>query len=199
MLFRFENNKIVLNKDKNKLDKFVIKFIKKLDINYVLVSGYVSILFERSRTTEDVDILIERISFDKFKELYSRLKNTGFNSVTTDDEKELFNELNKESTSIRFCDGDRYIPNIEVKFAKYPEEKEALTQPQEVIFGADIIKISPLELQIAYKLYLGKESNIKDVEDARHLYNLFKENLDRKKLEYWIKKFNCLEMVKYLE
>lgn len=34
---------------------------------------------------------------------------------------------------------------------------------------------SELELQIAFKLYLGSG---KDFEDARHLYNIFKDHLD---------------------
>ena len=51
------NKEIKLNKELNKLDKFVIDFCKLLD-RYVIVSGYVSILFGRSRSTEDVDLLI---------------------------------------------------------------------------------------------------------------------------------------------
>jgi hypothetical protein len=34
---------------------------------------------------------------------------------------------------------------------------------------------SEIELQIAFKLNLGSD---KDFEDARHLYNIFKEHLD---------------------
>ena len=35
--------------------------------------------------------------------------------------------------------------------------------------------ISPIELQIAFKIYLGSEKNI---EDAKHLYELFKDKLN---------------------
>ena len=38
-----------------------------------------------------------------------------------------------------------------------------------------MIYISPIELQIAYKLYLGTD---KDLEDAFFLYELFKEKID---------------------
>ncbi|EQD66109.1 hypothetical protein B2A_01284 [mine drainage metagenome] len=40
--------------------------------------------------------------------------------------------------------------------------------------------ISPLELEIAYKLYLGSE---KDFADASHLYITFRESLDTQKLK----------------
>ncbi|MBU5688714.1 MAG: hypothetical protein KQA41_00585 [Candidatus Aenigmarchaeota archaeon] len=59
----YEKNRIFLkNKKINNLDKFVIKFVKILEkyTRYVIVSGYVSILFGRSRATEDIDIIVEK-------------------------------------------------------------------------------------------------------------------------------------------
>jgi len=41
------------------------------------------------------------------------------------------------------------------------------------------LMISPLEMQIAYKLYLGSD---KDLEDAKYIYELFKESLDMDEL-----------------
>jgi hypothetical protein len=45
----------------------------------------------------------------------------------------------------------------------------------EVILNGISLKISPIELQIPYKLFL---SSSKDIEDARHLYLIFKDKLD---------------------
>ena len=59
MELKFSGNKIVFEKELNKLDKFVIDFtsiLNKLDIRYVIVSGYVAILFGRNRSSEDIDI-----------------------------------------------------------------------------------------------------------------------------------------------
>jgi hypothetical protein len=56
---------IKLNKELNDLDKLVIDFVKVLDrnrIKYMLVSGYVSILFGRSMSSEDVDLIVKKIS-----------------------------------------------------------------------------------------------------------------------------------------
>ena len=44
-----------------------------------------------------------------------------------------------------------------------------------VILNSEKLKTSEMELQIAFKLNLGSE---KDLEDARYLYNIFRENLD---------------------
>lgn len=53
--------------------------------------------------------------------------------------------------------------------------------------GKSRIRISPIELQIAYKLYLGSD---KDYEDAAHLYTIFRENINNKELENFIKKLD---------
>jgi len=47
------------------------------------------------------------------------------------------------------------------------------------------INISPLELQIAYKLYLASD---KDISDAVFLYTLFKKALNREELNKWAEK-----------
>ncbi len=49
------------------------------------------------------------------------------------------------------------------------------------------MKIGSLELQLAYKLYLGSE---KDYEDAAHLYTIFKDDIDKVKLSMFIKKLH---------
>jgi len=49
------------------------------------------------------------------------------------------------------------------------------------------IYISPIELQIAHKLFLSSE---KDIEDAEYLYILFRENLKNEILQYFLKELN---------
>jgi len=61
--------KIILDRNLSELDKLVIEFtnfFERYSINYVIVSGYVSILFGRARSTEDIDILVEKLDFNKF-------------------------------------------------------------------------------------------------------------------------------------
>lgn len=45
------------------------------------------------------------------------------------------------------------------------------------------LPVGPLELQVAYKLYLGTRT---DFEDAVHLYAFFEETLRTRELEQWI-------------
>ena len=54
---------ILTNKTLSELDIFVLDFLDILKVytDYVIVSGYVTILFGRARGTEDIDIIIEKI------------------------------------------------------------------------------------------------------------------------------------------
>ena len=79
MEFRNKNT-IKLNKIINELDKFVLDFTRILEkyANYVIISGYISILFGRARSTEDIDVFIEKIDKEKFYLLYSDLKKNDY-------------------------------------------------------------------------------------------------------------------------
>jgi hypothetical protein len=50
----------------------------------------------------------------------------------------------------------------------------------------NLLYISPIELQLSYKLYLGSE---KDIMDAVYLYVLFQDNITKDEIEYWAKYF----------
>jgi predicted nucleotidyltransferase len=63
MDIKWSEGKVALDKELNVLDRFVLDFASMLDaakIRYVVISGYVSILLGRTRTTEDVDVFIEK-------------------------------------------------------------------------------------------------------------------------------------------
>ncbi len=56
------------------LDKLVLKFVAAIDFNYVIMSGYIAILFGRSRSTEDIDLFIDRLPQKKFADFCTRLE-----------------------------------------------------------------------------------------------------------------------------
>jgi len=80
-------SQIRLRKELNDLDRLVIDFISILDkskVRYVLVSGYVSILFGRSRSSEDIDVIVGKISKNKFSALWKGLSKKNFQCLNTD-------------------------------------------------------------------------------------------------------------------
>lgn len=186
MIPQVKGNKVVFNKERNALDNFVISFAEILDllkINYVIVSGYVAILFGRSRGTEDIDILIESISKEKFSELYATLIAKNYWMINSTTEKDAFELLN-DKLSIRVAEKNKLIPNMEVKFVKDEIERYSLDKKMRVEIGDKTLFLSPLEMQIAYKFYLSGE---KDIEDAYFLFSLFKNSLNKEELKTIIK------------
>ncbi len=177
MNINFSQDKIELKKELNSLDSLALDFVSVLNalkIRYVAVSGYVSILFGRSRSSEDIDIIVEKLGFSKFKELWSKLQET-FECLLTEDAESAYNDYLSSQHSLRFAKKGKYIPNIEIKFPKTELDLWTLENKIEVILNNMPLFISRIELQIPFKLFLGSE---KDIEDAKYLYELFKDNLD---------------------
>lgn len=179
MQIEFEGKKIIFERIPSKLDEMAMYFSKKLrncGIEHVFVSGYVSILFGRNRASEDIDIIIERISMEKFLTFWNSLDR--MECIITSEPEEAYEYL-KESIAVRFSWIGKIIPNIEMKFSSNYVHRKALNEKITVVLNGVPIPISPLELQIAYKLFLGSE---KDIEDARFLFDLFRDNMDLQKL-----------------
>lgn len=193
----FSKGKITFDKELSDLDRFVLDFVDILNfckIKYVIVSGYVSILFGRSRATEDIDLFIENISRESFNEFMKNVDEKEMWALNSDDDTELYSML-KDNLAIRIAKKGKAIPNFEVKFPKKDTDFFSLNNPIKVILNDNEILISPLEMQIAYKLYLWSE---KDIEDATHVYEMFKDNLDVKLLNSLIQKLNVKDRaVKY--
>lgn len=192
----YDTNKkeIISNKILNELDKFVIDFISimKKYTNYVIVSGYVSILLGRSRASEDVDLLIPKMNSSDFKEMFNSLISKGYECANTSNPEEAYSML--DEYAIRFFK-ETPIPNMEFKKITNNIQKEAFENKIKVRLKEKTLFISPLELQIVYKLSLTAKgsfdeiSSDKDFEDAKHLYETFKEKLNKEKLLNYIKLF----------
>ncbi len=200
----YDKNKkeIVLDKELNNLDKFVLDFVEFLD-KYVVVSGYVSILLGRSRATEDVDLLAPKMNFENFKDFWNNVHENNFECMNTLNVQEAFEMLDEHA--IRFFKKGEPIPNIEFKIIKTDLDKYSFEKKIKVIIRDKVFLISPLELQIAYKLFLvadGIDNELKvdkDIEDARHLYKLFENKLNKDEFFEFINKLNVKKRLRFLE
>ncbi|MCJ7816653.1 MAG: hypothetical protein MUP55_02235 [Candidatus Aenigmarchaeota archaeon] len=177
---------IKLDKVKTELDDFLLDFVKILEkhTKYVIISGYVSILFGRTRGTEDIDMIIEKMDKGRFEKLYAELKGKGFYCLNAETLDDVFDQLS-EKLAVRFAKTRQVIPNIEVKFAKKPLDNETLRENLTVIMPFGRMIISKIEQQIVFKRYVLKSE--KDMEDARHLENVFKGYIDKDKIERYKK------------
>ncbi len=193
-------NKIIFNRELSLLDHFVIDFIKLLDkhhVNYVIVSGYIAIVFGRSRNTEDVDVIVEKTSQAIFNILWNDIIKR-YECVNTSDPNDAYMDYLSEGCGIRFAKKGTFIPNIEFKFVHGNDDRISITQALMLVLNGNSLRISPLEMQIAYKMYLGSD---KDFEDAKFLFDLLREHLDIGKLNTFIASFRIKKTLikKYLK
>ncbi|RUM46757.1 MAG: hypothetical protein DSY37_04500 [Hyperthermus sp.] len=198
----FDRSRRVIRLTKGRLlpeDTVAFKFARVLEeggVSYVVVAGYTAILFGRGRRSDDIDFIIEEIDEDGFLELCRRAREAGFALMqgdiwSEDSVRRLYRSYLAEGYGVRFMYRDIVLPNIEVKLAGTSAHRYALANSVRVVVNDRFaIRVSPLELQIAYKLYLGSE---KDVGDAVFLYTLFKDHIDRGELEEWCTRLrvNC--------
>lgn len=170
---------IKIDREISDLDNFTLDFIKILEKNtdYVIVSGYVAILLGRARASEDVDVIIPKIDFPKFQSLYTELKKNNFYCLNAEEVSTVYDYL-KNNLAVRFAKNDTIIPNIEMKWIKSDFDRFALENTIDVNLSKGKLRISHLELQIAFKEEVLKSP--KDLEDARHLEKIAEGHLDNK-------------------
>ena len=182
---------LTVSRELSELDKDVLEFTQILDacdVNYVIVSGYVAILTGRSRSTEDIDVTLESLSETETEQLVTELKDHGYWGMAMPLD-EMYSMLS-EGSRIRIAEEGEMYPNFETWFVSNDVEREALSNPLTVTFDEEQIEISPLELQIAYKLRLAQAADSlsgKDFEDALHLYLTFEERFNTEQLETYVK------------
>ncbi len=186
MEIKYTPKKIVFNKELRAIDQFVFSFVpylEKAQIKYVLISGYVVLFFGRDRSTEDVDLFVEDPTYEKFLAFWG-LVSEEFSCMNAQNPKSAY-DLFTSGAALRFHKKESFIPNIEFKPLKTMLDRYSLEKRIEVECNGQIIYLSPLELQVAFKLWLGSE---KDEEDARFLYKLIKEDLSKSLLKEMLEK-----------
>lgn len=170
---------IQLDKIENELDRLVLDFIGilKKHTKYVIVSGYVSILFGRARATEDIDVYIGKIGKEALKSLNDELMKNSYYCLNSADVGDMHEHLS-ETLALRFAKKNTIIPNFEIKFIKNEMDKDTLENPLRVIIPSGELLVSSIERQIAFKRYFLKSE--KDMEDARHLEKVFEGSINDK-------------------
>jgi hypothetical protein len=68
----------------------------------VLVSGYVSILLGRARASEDVDVIIQKIDFSTFQDLYHELKKNNYYCLNADEDTIIYYYLS-DNLAVKFA------------------------------------------------------------------------------------------------
>lgn len=181
---------LVVSKELTELDRDVIEFTTVLEeegISYVIVSGYLTILTGRSRSTEDIDVILEPLSGSETEKLVETLQERGYWGMAMP--LGSMHEMLSEGDRIRIAEEGEMIPNFEVWFADSQFERTVLGSALSAEIGNETFFVSRIEPQIAYKLHLAQSAESlsgKDFEDALHLYSVFEEQLNTEELEQYV-------------
>ena len=168
--------------DKTLLEKFTIDFANVIEkfCKYIIVSGFVAIAHGRSRGTEDIDMIIEKIDEKTFAKMHNTLENAGFECMQSKKPKEIYNGYLKEGMSVRYVKKEKFLPEMELKMARDElDNYQIKTRKKLPLTGLDLY-FSSIEMNIAFKEELLKSD--KDLEDARHLRVLYKNNLNEQEI-----------------
>ena len=159
-------------KERTILDKFAEDFVNIVEkhTKYIIVSGFVAIAHGRSRGTEDIDLIIERIGKDAFKEMHNNLLHGGFECIQSEDPDVIYDDYLKDKTSVRYIRKGHFLPEMELKLARDElDEYQIRTRKKLPLTGLDIY-FSSIEMNIAF--------TEKDIDDANHLRIIYSDMLD---------------------
>ncbi|MEF8825034.1 MAG: hypothetical protein V5A27_01630 [Halapricum sp.] len=182
----FTDEGVVIDKPPSELDRLILDIgdvLEDLGIEYSVVSGYVAVLFGRSRATEDIDVITERLDEGTADELARRLQKEGYwgSAMPLDD---LYETLG-DDLPVRIAEEGHRVPTVELKFASDEYDRISLDNAISVRLGGAHLRVASLEFQIAYKLNMGAQ---KDYEDALYLYEVAGPSLNRTALAHYVTK-----------
>ncbi len=192
MEVEFKNKEIICRKGLSILDDSVLRFVNALrnhNIKYVIISDYVAVLFGHERKIEDVDFLISNVTFEKFLKFWLEIENT-YECLNIDDPIDAYNGFLKNYHPVRIVLKCNTFLKFKIKFVKDDYERFSLKYRRTLKIGDKILFISPPEIEIPYRLARGLE---KDIEDARFLFNLFKEEMNMAFLEKFLAELDIPE------
>ena len=179
-------------RDLNILEKFALEFTHIVEhySRYIIVSGFVAIVHGRSRATEDIDLILERVPKEKFAQLHAHLEKGGFECIQGENPAMLYDDYLAQNTAIRYIKRGTPLPDMEVKLAKDRLDELQLQERTKLPMTNLPFWFSSIETNIAFKEEYLKSP--KDLEDARHLRVVYGGKLDKEKIDRWrmlIKKF----------
>lgn len=191
---RLTEDELIVERPPNDLDELAIQFtgiLNDLQIDHVYVSGYVAILAGRSRATEDIDVLLERVDAETIEQLTTTLEKERLWGPATP----LTRMEEMLTDHIWVARAGEMVPHLEVKYVDDRFDEASLGNRLTARIGEAELPIGPLELQIAYKLWMGSET---DIEDALHLFLLFEESLRTADLERWVRELEVQDQYERL-
>lgn len=183
--------------NKTILDKFAENFCGILEMNntrYVVCSGFVAIAHGRTRGTEDIDMIIEKLTKNEFMLLHEKLLEAGFICMQSDNAEIIYDDYLAVGESVRYVEKSEgfFPPEMEIKFAKDELDTEQINNRKKLPLTGLNVWFSSIESNIAFKEESLKSD--KDLKDARHLRIIYENKIDNEKINEIKNKIKKLRM-----
>ena len=168
--------------NRNIWDDVCEKFCSILEkhCKYIVVSGFVAISSGRTRGTEDIDVIIEKVDSDEFIITHNDLTKNGFICMQGNNAKNLYEDYLKDNLSIRYTYKDLILPEMELKLAKDELDEYQLQNRLKLRQTGLDVWFSTINSNIAFKEELLKSD--KDLEDGKHLRIVYDSMVDEKEI-----------------
>ena len=184
--------------DRTILDEFAEQFcdIVNKHCKYIVCSGFVAIAHGRTRGTEDIDMIVEKLNKEQFINLHKDLIKGGFVCIQSDSADSIYVDYLSNGDSVRYVTQDKnfFPPEMEIKFAKDELDNEQLNSRTKLPLTKLDIYFSSIEGNIAFKEELLKSQ--KDLEDAKHLRIIYEGKFDEDKINEIKRKIRRIKLNK---
>lgn len=149
--------------------KIICSYLNDNQVDYVIVGGISVIAWGRTRTTEDIDLIIDQNSLN-IKDFVKHLTVNNFFA----DESDFEGFKSKDHCTLFYKDGMFRIDIIGI----YNEDNQiSIDEAKTFQFQGIEIKIDSPESLIAHKIQFGSQQ---DYEDASAIYARLREKIDLK-------------------
>jgi predicted nucleotidyltransferase len=182
--------------NKTILDEFAESFCKIVDkhCKYIVCSGFVAISHGRSRGTEDIDMIIEKLSWEDFNKLHEDLIKNNFICMQSENSKRIYEDYLSNGDSVRYTLKEHMLPEMEIKFAKDEIDNFQLNSRIKIPFTGLDVYFPRIEEAIAFKEEYLKSD--KDIEDAKYLRIIYEDKIDENYIKEFKNKINKIKMHK---
>lgn len=167
--------------------KLISQYLNEHSIPYVVVGGISVIAWGRSRTTEDIDIIIDHTKV-KIEDFVSYLKEHDFLADTDD----FLGFTSKDHCTFFFKDG---LFRIDIIGIYNQDNRISINQSVPVEFYGIKINIDSPESLIAHKLQFGSDQ---DIEDAFAILTRLDNKLNKELLIWHAERLNVIKNLKEL-
>lgn len=170
--------------DRGILDKFTLDFCSVVErhCKYIVVSGFVAIASGRVRATEDIDMILEKLTKGEFVDLHNELDAHGFECMQSSKADDVFDDYLSIGDNVRYTrkENKLFPPEMDIHFAKDELDEWQLRERQKLEFIGLDVWFSSVEFNIAFKEELLGTN--KDMEDATHLRNVYWNRISEEKI-----------------